>query len=293
MRALILGVTGMLGHRLWLAFQRRFETWGTLRGDYAGMTHRELFDPARLAERVRADEIGTVERALLEVRPDVVINCIGALKQRASGRDPVASISLNALFPHLLANLCQRGCIRLIHISTDCVFSGRKGMYRETDPADAEDLYGRTKLLGELSGPGCLTLRTSFIGRELGTAHGLLEWFLSNSGGRVPGYRRGVFSGFTTQAFAEILCEVVDRHREIAGLYHVSSEPISKFELLHMVRRALNVDIEIEPDDSVQYDRSLDGTRFRQTVGMNLPSWSDMMADLMNEPADYYRSRQG
>ncbi len=143
------------------------------------------------------------------------------------------------------------------------------------------------------AGPGCLTLRTSFIGRELGTAHGLLEWFRSNGGGRVPGYRHAVFSGFTTQAFAGILSEVMKTHPGLSGLFHVSSEPISKFDLLHKLRRALNLDVEIEPDDSVHYDRSLDSRRFRQMVNMNLPGWSDMMAALMNEPGLYNQCGKG
>src|SRR5207253_2340396 len=155
--------------------------------------------------------------------------------------DPVVCLSINSLFPHRLARLCHAAKARLIHVSTDCVFSGRKGNYTEADQPDAEDLYGRSKLLGEVQGPGCLTLRTSIIGRELDTRQGLVEWFLSNQGRKVKGYRRAIFSGLTTDALSELIGRIILNHPDLEGLWHVASAPINKFELISLVRDVFKV----------------------------------------------------
>jgi dTDP-4-dehydrorhamnose reductase len=286
-RVLILGGTGMLGHKLWQVARERFETFVMVRGGPERCAEYGLFDPRRTIEGVSAEDFGSVIEAVAEARPDVVVNCVGIVKQRAAANDPIANITVNALFPHQVARLCQGMGARLIHLSTDCVFSGRRGGYSEADEPDPNDQYGRAKLLGEVSSGGCLTLRSSLIGRELGTCQGLLEWFLSQRGGTVRGFRRAIFSGLTTAAMARIICEIVERHPHLEGVWHVASEPISKLDLLLLIREALHLDVRIEPDDSAVIDRSLDDRRFREATGMAPPSWPAMIAELAADPSPY------
>jgi dTDP-4-dehydrorhamnose reductase len=215
----------------------------------------------------------------------VVINCIGVVKQREAAKDPIACITVNALFPHRLAKLCQASGTRLIHFSTDCVFSGARGHYREEDRPDAEDLYGRSKLLGEVTGPGCLTIRSSIIGRELHCRQGLVEWFLSQKGKSISGYRKAIFSGLTTGAMSRLLGEVLTRYRHLEGVWHVAAEPISKYDLLQLVRTAFAADVDIEPTDTFRCDRSLCAARFRAATGWSPLPWPRMIADLRNDAA--------
>jgi len=287
MRILILGAGGMLGHKLYQQFSRQFDTYVTVRDSYRAYDCYNLFDAERFIGGVDAHDFDTVVRAIADVRPDVVINCIGIIKQLKQAKDPIISITVNALFPHKVANLCRAAGARFIHISTDCVFDGRKGMYTEGDPSDAEDLYGRSKYLGEVDAPGCLTLRTSIIGRELNTASGLVEWFLSNRGGRVKGYRQAIYSGFTTIALAQIIADIITTKKELSGLYQVSSEKINKYDLLVLAREAFGVDIEIEADDTVKIDRSLDSSRFRAETGFAPPSWESMIQQMAADPTPY------
>jgi dTDP-4-dehydrorhamnose reductase len=236
MRVLILGGSGMLGHKLWQSFSGRFDTYVTLRREFDCYAGYQLFDREHTVDLVSAENFESVAQAVTTAGPDVVVNCIGIVKQAETAKDPLASIEVNALFPHRVAGLCRSQGVRLIHISTDCVFSGRKGNYKEDDFSDAEDLYGRTKYLGELALEGCLTVRTSIIGRELEASYGIIEWFLPQEGKSVPGYRRAIFSGFTTGAFAEILAWIINEQPDLYGVWHVASKPTSKFDLLSMVQ---------------------------------------------------------
>jgi dTDP-4-dehydrorhamnose reductase len=287
MRVLILGGAGMLGHKLWQTCRRRFDTWITVRAGYGQYARYEIFDPQRTIGGVEAADFDALVRALAEVKPAAVVNCIGIIKQLKAARDPIASLSINSLFPHRLANLCRSAGARLVHISTDCVFSGRKGMYTESDVSDAQDLYGRSKFLGEVSSPGCLTLRTSIIGRELSGQNGLVEWFLSNRGGKVRGFTKAIYTGLTTTALARIIADVLEIYVDLSGLHHVSSAPISKFELLTLVNRTYNLGIGIEPDADVVCDRSLDSTCFRQAVGWQPQSWEAMLDEMHQDPTPY------
>ena len=171
-----------------------------------------------------------------------------------------------------MAVICRAANARLIHLSTDCVFSGRKGNYVEEDPSDAEDIYGKTKYLGEVAGTGCLTLRTSMIGRELSGCHGLLEWFLSQQGKTIRGFRRAIFSGFTTRALSETIVSIIADHPQLDGIWHLAAEPISKFELLTLVKEKGGASGSIEPDDSFSCDRSLNGMRFRKATSFVVPT---------------------
>ena len=292
MRVLILGASGMLGHKLWQVCRDRFDTWATVRSRKWEYLRYNLFDPNRLIDAVDASEFATVEQALKTVEPNVVINCIGITKQLPMAKDPVMSIMINALFPQQLAQLCKSVNARLIHISTDCVFSGRKGMYTEDDVPDGDDLYGRSKLLGEISGFNCLTLRTSIIGRELQADHGLVEWFLSNHGRAVRGYTNAIFTGFPTLNIAIVIGDIIETHTGLLGTYHVSSDSISKYQLLCLFRDIFNVPIEIEPFPDVCIDRSLDSSRFRALTGFVPSPWPEMVQGIIDDPAPYEEWRQ-
>lgn len=287
MRVLILGGGGMLGHKLGQVYRERFETWVTLRGSFRDYERFDLFDRERVIESVDVFDFETVRHAFAVARPDVVINAVGVIKQLPTAKDPIVALTINSLFPHKLAELGRESNARLITLSTDCVFNGRRGMYTEADVADAEDLYGRTKFLGEATGENCLTLRTSIIGRELASSHSLVEWFLSNRGGKVKGFTNAIYSGFPTLVMAEIIADLIERQPNLSGLYHVSSEPINKFDLLKLLRDAYRVEIEIEADAEFRIDRSLDSKRFREATGFAPLSWPVMIKRMADDPTPY------
>lgn len=276
-KVLIVGGTGMLGHKLVGRWAARFETYATIRARIGDRPEFSFLDPSRTFENVEAEPAERIAEIVGTVRPDVIVNAVGIIKQLPSSKNTIAALTVNSIFPHRLAEIAARAGSRLISVSTDCVFSGSRGMYGESDAPDAGDLYGISKRLGEVTGEGCLTVRTSIIGPELVTAHSLLDWFLSNAGGRVRGFRRAIYSGFPTVVLADILGNVIERHPDLSGLYHVSSEPIDKYSLLCLVRDAYGAEIGIDPDDDFVIDRSLDSTRFRQETGFCPPSWPAMV----------------
>jgi dTDP-4-dehydrorhamnose reductase len=277
-KILVLSASGMLGHTLFLRLSERkdLDVFSTVR-DQSLLSR--WFAPEllkKIRSNVHADRFETVKRTLDEIKPDVVINCIGIIKQLPIAKDPITSITINALFPHRLAQASQTVGARMIHISTDCVFSGSKGNYKETDIPDANDLYGRTKLLGEVEYSHCVTLRTSIIGHELKGKHGLIEWFLSQEG-KVRGFTRAIYSGLPTVEMAKIIAEYVLPCGYLHGLYHVSSEPISKYDMLKIVAEKYGKKIEIEPASDIVIDRSLDSKRFRDATGYKPPAWPDLI----------------
>jgi len=292
MRLLVLGGSGMLGHKLVQVSNPRFETFTTLRGSFGEYARFGIYDESRTLGGVVAEKFETVAGAIASARPDVVVNCIGVVKQDAAASDPITSIMVNSLFPHRVAEVCRQSNARFIHLSTDCIFSGRKGNYAESDEPDAQDLYGRTKLLGEVAGTGALTIRTSMIGRELHGAHGLFEWFLSQTGQQVRGFKRAVFSGLTTNALAGVIANVVERHPELHGTWHVAGEPIDKFELLSLVKEVYGIEIVIEPDETFVCDRSLDGSRFCEATGFKAPTWRQLIQQMRYDPTPYDEIRR-
>lgn len=284
MRVLVLGVTGMLGHDVFkvLDASPEMEVWGTLRSS-AGLAHFSRKQHERMLSGVDALDQDALTSVLARVRPDAVINCVGLIKQLSNANDPLVALPINALLPHRLARLCALGGARLIHISTDCVFSGSKGLYTESDVSDAEDLYGKSKYIGELHDqPNAITLRTSIIGHELGSNHALLEWFLSQRGS-VKGYRKAVFSGLPTVELARVIRDFVIPSRQLQGLYHVSVDPIDKYNLLKLVAEVYGKDIEIVPDDNLVIDRSLDSTLFRNASGYTPPTWRELIEEMRDQ----------
>jgi dTDP-4-dehydrorhamnose reductase len=278
-RVLVLGATGMLGHAAVAEFAHRFELHATVRD--AGRSELPASDATLHSFTARADDDG-LDELIERLRPAAVVNCIGLVKQLPIASDPIAAIAINALLPHRIARAAARNAARLIHISTDCVFSGRLPIprrYRESDPPDAEDLYGRSKLLGEVDFPGHVTLRTSIVGPELRGAIGLLEWFRAQPGPIVNGFTRAMWSGLTTVELARVIAEVIESHPDLSGLYQVASEPISKFDLLVSLNDALGTGHEIRAVDEPVVNRALDGSRFITATGVAIPSWDEMIGD--------------
>ena len=277
-KVLIVGASGMLGNATYrlFALSPGFHVIGTTRS-LAGLDLLPRSDSARIIGGVDVEDFEGLVRLFRAECPDIVINCVGVIKQLPSAKDPSISIAINALFPHRLARLCAAQNARLVQVSTDCVFTGQRGNYRETDIADADDLYGRTKLLGEVDYPNAITLRTSIIGHEMGTTISLVDWFLSQHGPQVRGYRKAIYTGLPSVEFARVVRDILIPRPNLRGVWHLSSEPITKYDLLHLVARAYGKKIEILPDDSVEIDRSLDGSRFRDATGYIAAPWNDLV----------------
>src|SRR5688572_2912673 len=270
MKILILGGDGMLGHQLLKLLRERHEVKVTLRRELTAYSGTKLFSPQNASAGVDVRATDKLLAALSDFRADAVVNAVGIVKQRSDGLDVIPNLEINALLPHRLALICRAIGARLIHISTDCVFSGDRGQYREDDRPDPVDIYGHSKLLGEVTQPGVITLRTSIIGRSLSRNTSLIDWFLQQNG-RIKGYRNAIFSGFTTRELSRVIETLLDRHAGASGLYHLSSSAISKYDLLLQLRDRLKRSIEIVPDDAVRIDRSLDSTRFRAEFGYAPP----------------------
>lgn len=279
MRILVLGASGMLGNAVIriLAQNDDLMVFGTLRGSQPML--QVIAPSVRLLQGIHVDKQDSLLKAFTESRPDVVINCVGLVKQLANADDPLEAIPINSLLPHRLARMCELVNARLIHISTDCVFSGQRGGYRESDEPDSQDLYGRSKFLGEVSKSNTITLRTSIIGHELNRANGLVGWFLGQSG-TINGYRRAIFSGLPTCELGRIIRDEVIPRVDLHGIYHVASQPISKYELLSLVKQIYGKDIEIVPDDYLILDRSLNSDRFRDVTNYVPPDWVSLISQM-------------
>jgi dTDP-4-dehydrorhamnose reductase len=291
-RILVLGASGMLGHKLVSRLSAEFAVAGTVRDRQPSPVLRRMLPGIRIYPNVNAEDIEALRGTIADWAAAVVVNCIGIVKQAKAASEPVPSIRINALLPHQLYGLAAERGARLIHFSTDCVFSGRRGPYVESDIPDAEDLYGRTKLLGEVCGPGALTLRTSLVGRELHGHRGLIAWFLGQRQGttrssRVRGFANALFSGLTTPAASDLVARIIRSHPDLDGVWHASAEAISKHDLLHLVNRVYRLGIEIERDDTIAIDRRLDSTRLRIRTGWRPPPWNDMIAAMHAEDAIY------
>jgi len=276
-KILVLGASGMLGNAVLRYFATRtaHDVVGIVRsGRSMAALPPEVRD--RVAQGGDVDDFDTLVRMFDRHRPTVVVNCVGLVKQLGNSKDPLAAIPINSVLPHRLARLCALAGARLIHLSTDCVFSGDKGLYVEGDLPDATDVYGRTKLLGEVDCPHALTLRTSIIGHELAGHHSLVCWFLAQEGA-VRGFSKAVFSGFPTVEIARIIDEYVLQRPDLSGLYHLSADPIDKFSLLKLVAEVYGKSIRIDDDPGLVIDRSLDSTRFRSETGFQPDDWPTLV----------------
>ena len=290
MKILVLGGEGMLGHKMFQTLRSRFtDTSCTVARSLEESLYRKipLYNEGNVVDRADAMDFGAMRRVLGEHRPDWIINCIGIIKQREEAKAAIPIITLNSLLPHKLAEFAGEWGGRVIHFSTDCVFSGRQGNYTEESPSDAVDLYGKSKYLGEVAVGNALTLRTSIIGRELAHFRSLLEWFLSQDGKTVRGFRRVIYSGVTTNHLAQLVGDLITDHPSLSGLYQVTSPRVSKHDLLCMIREAFDLNIEIIPDEREVSDRSMIGEKFRRATGYSRPEWPALLRQLADDPTPY------
>lgn len=294
MKVLVLGGEGMLGHKMFQILRARFpDTECSIYGSLTEPFYRriDLFQAGAVLERVNAMDLTTLERTLAKLQPDFIVNCVGVIKQRDASKSAIPSITLNALLPHKLAEFADDWNGRVIHFSTDCVFSGNKGMYTEDDPSDAEDLYGKSKYLGEVSADNALTLRTSIIGRELSQFRSLLEWFLAQCGKTISGFNKAIFSGVTTNYISDLAGRIISDHPTLHGLYQITSPPVSKYDLLCHLRDAYHLNVEILPSSNEAVDRSMIGEKFIHATNYCYPTWGELISQLVNDPTPYEKWR--
>lgn len=291
-KVIVLGASGMLGHKMFQRLRNVFPcTTAMMRRMKSSppFCHIDLLRGGDVSDGIDCIETDVLRRRLAGLRPDVIVNCVGIVKQRPQANDAGACIAINALLPHQLASWARAWGGRVIHFSTDCVFSGARGRYTEEDASDAQDLYGRSKFLGEVVAENALTLRTSMIGREIEEHRSLLEWFLAQKGRIVPGYRRVIYSGVTTNQLGDLVTTIIRDYPQLSGLFQVVSAPISKYDLLCLLREAYSADVVIEPDDREISDRSMRGDKLRRAMGYVAPSWPDLVQELAADPTPYER----
>ena len=278
MRVLVLGASGMLGNAVMRTFSsdENLDVFGTVRSPASAKFFDETLQ-SKLIPYVDVERFEDLMGAIKLSRPQMIINCVGVVKQLSDASDPLVAVPINSLLPHRLARLADVAGARLVHLSTDCVFSGSRGEYTEDDFPDAQDLYGRSKLIGEVDYDNAVTLRTSIIGHELAGARSLLNWFLAQEG-EVKGFGKAIFSGLPTVEMARIIRDYVIPNPELRGVYHVSADPISKLDLLELVAKAYRKSITINPSDDLVIDRSLDSSRFRTATGYSPAPWPALVA---------------
>ena len=282
-RVLLLGASGFLGGCMALELPSRFLTYSPRpRKPQSGRSPEGI---RWLSSSFEASCFESLNKVLDEANPDFIVNCAAITLTSPLASDPIANILVNSLFPHRLASSALDRGIRLVHISTDGVFSGAKGNYMESDVPDPRDLYGRTKLLGEVTGENSLTIRTSFFGLNL-QRKGLVEWILQQQGRRIKGFTRSIFSALSTPTLARLVADVVDREIPLTGLYHVGGYPISKHDFLATLVRTLEMEVTIEPADVPILDRSLCSDRFWDAMQLPVPTLEDMLADLKHQLDD-------
>jgi dTDP-4-dehydrorhamnose reductase len=284
MRILVLGSTGMLGFQFFkTSWERGIDVYGIARNTAPICNVIGNNAASKLITLQDTRDLQALDSIISSLKPQFVVNCIGVIKQSLLAENAFESISINALLPHQLEKLGTKYQFRLIHISTDCVFDGKKGMYIESDISNAEDLYGRTKYLGEVGYGSGITLRTSIIGHELSEhKHGLIDWFIG-APPHVKGYKKAVFSGLTTIELSRVILDYILPGNIPAGIYQVSAQPINKYDLLHLVKEVYGLDKEIIADSEVCIDRSLDGGRFESLAGYHCPDWHTLITDMFKD----------
>ena len=288
MSILVLGATGLIGNRLVRTLGENHEVFGTTRNKNFIDSKLNFFSKeCNWLIDVGPEDFTALEEKIKRIKPNIIVNCLGITKLKSGSTNIQTSILVNALFPHKLSVACRKLNIRLIHLSTDCVFSGSKGKYVESDIPDPIDIYGKTKNIGELINESDLTIRTSFVGREVFTFTNLFEWAIRNRSSSIRAYSKAIYSGLTTLALSEIIKLIIVEQPTLSGLWHVSSEPISKYELLSNLNKELSLDIDIELDESLICDRSLNSKRFREKTKIKVPNWDEMLKEFAKDQIWY------
>jgi len=292
MRVLILGASGLIGHKLLQKLSGSFETFAALHKSKEYYGNHLLFSGDNIIDKIEVENFDVLRGLLHAINPDVIINCVGITKRKIEIDKPIVSIEINSLFPHKLAIWAKNYGKRVIHFSTDCVFDGKLGNYNEDSITTAEDLYGKTKALGEINYSHSLTIRSSFIGQELFGKTELLEWFLSQNGRQINGYINTLYSGVSVIYMADIVKKIIDNYPKLSGLYQLALEnPISKYDLLCIARDAYKINVDIIPDGNHIHKPTLDNTRLKKAIKITVPSWKEMMEKLAAEKEYYYNNK--
>ena len=281
MRILILGASGLIGHKLLQKLSIDFDVYATLHRSKENYGLMPLFSGQNIIDEVDVSDFENVSAILHYVNPNVILNCIGITPRKDEINNLYKVIKINSLFPHQLANWAKVNNKRVIHFSTDCVFNGSTGNYTENSLTTAEDVYGRTKALGEINYSHTLTIRSSFIGQELFGKTELLDWFLNQEGKRINGFTNTLYSGVSTNFMTHIVKTIILNAPKLSGLYQLAPEkPISKYELLCIAKRAFEVNIEIIPENKQVHTPTLNGSKLKDKIKIKVPSWKEMMNDL-------------
>lgn len=287
-KLLVLGANGMLGGSLHRYFTNTENSVvGTVRSN-AALDQLTDMGFENIISGIDVTDYKILESTIFELQPDYVFNCIGLIKQLSQSKLPVSAIEINSLLPHKLAEMCTKYDSRLVHFSTDCVFSGNMGGYTESSLPDATDLYGRSKLLGEVSYDKHLTLRTSVIGHELNSNISLVDWFLSQTDS-VKGFSRAIFSGLPTFFVAEFLDKYVIHNPNLSGMYHLSAEPIDKYNLLLLIKSKYGINLDVIDSPDFIIDRSLNSDSLRELINFQPPAWPDLIEKMNYEFNKYFR----
>ena len=281
MRIIILGASGLIGHKLLQKLSNDFDVYATLHRSKESYGLMPLFSGQNIIDEVDVSDFENVSAILHSVNPNVILNCIGITPRKDEINNLYKVIKINSLFPHQLANWAKVNNKRVIHFSTDCVFNGSTGNYTENSLTTAEDVYGRTKALGEINYSHTLTIRSSFIGQELFGKTELLDWFLNQEGKRINGFTNTLYSGVSTNFMTHVVKTIILNAPELSGLYQLAPDkPISKYELLCIAKRAFDVNIEIIPENEYVHTPTLNGSKLKDNIKINVPSWKEMMKDL-------------
>lgn len=292
-RILILGGGGTFGHKLWQGLCARLPAvFVSIRKPREYYAKCGLFAGTNVVDNLDLRDFTRLNAVLDELKPTVIANCAGITPRREEAQNSVNVININSLLPHRLAQWCAGNNARLIHFSTDCVFNGNQGNYDELSPSDSRDLYGRAKALGEVNSPSALVVRTSMIGREIYGGTELLEWFLAQKGRKIKGYSKAIFSGLTTNRLAMVAGDIIEKYPDLNGLYNVASQAISKYDLLLLLRDVYGLQVEIQPDDSVDCRRNLNGAKFAQATGFTCPAWPELLREMAADTTPYAKWKQ-
>ena len=283
MRILILGANGLIGHTLWEQFSGKYDTFATVRMPKSELVrYTSIFNSDKVIDRIDINELSQLKGVLKTLKPDYILNCTGITKRRNEINQVETALTINSIFPHKLAQWCLENGSRSINFSTDCVFHGENGDYNEQSITTAEDNYGRSKAFGEVKdNANSLTIRSSFIGRELLYKSELLEWFISQNGKTVKGFKNAMYSGVSTIYMSKVVSHIIDNYPALHGLYQLAPEqPISKYDLLHIARKSFGLNIEIVPEEDFVSNKSLNGTKLKNKINIEVPTWQSMMDEL-------------
>lgn len=296
MKVALLGSTGMIGHRVLLELLKceQIDVVGLSRSTNHKSLIQKFSDRDGFYEGVDMADFKQVELLLEKIKPEVIINAVGITIRKLNQPDSFEkAFQVNTLLPKTLQKWVQKNNARLIHLSTDCVFSGAKGNYTEIDIPDANDVYGKTKFAGEVEGKNCLTLRFSAIGRELESHTELLDWFLQQNNKNIQGHEKAIYTGLTTAQLSEEIVKIVLNHKNLEGLYQISNQAISKYELLCLLKKAYGLNLNIEKIDGKNSNKALLSNKYKEATGFVPRDWSTLINNLINDNSDLYKNFRG